>query len=83
MSDVAVATSSVPSACNSAVAFVVCMEASQAPMAKPQPTSSCPSRLDRGAGVRLNQPNRSAPIWIAARSSLLPNGLFLFPSFSA
>ena len=35
--------------------------ASQTPVAMPQPTSSLPSRIERGSGLRLSQPNASAP----------------------
>ena len=34
--------------------------ASQIPVAMPQPTSAAPSRIERGLGVRLDQPNFSA-----------------------
>ena len=42
-----------------ALAFI-CI-ASQMPVAMPQPTSSLPSRIERGCGLRLDQPNFSAP----------------------
>ena len=35
--------------------------ASQTPVAMPQPTRSLPSRIERGSGLRLLQPNASAP----------------------
>ena len=35
--------------------------ASQMPVAMPQPTNSLPSRIERASGMRLSQPNASAP----------------------
>ena len=35
--------------------------ASQTPVAMPQPTSSLPSRIERGSALRLSQPKASAP----------------------
>ena len=42
-----------------ALAFI-CI-ASQIPVAMPQPMSSLPSRIERGAWLRCDQPNFSAP----------------------
>jgi hypothetical protein len=40
----------------------ICM-ASHTPVAMPKPTSSPPSRMERGAPLRRSQPNAFAPSW--------------------
>ena len=61
MSDVAVATSRWPFALSVARAEVLENMASHMPVAMPQPTSSEPSRMERGAWDRFAQPNAAAP----------------------
>ncbi len=61
MSDVAVATSRWPLALSLALAEVLENIASHMPVAMPQPTSSVPSRMERGAIERCAQPNAAAP----------------------
>ena len=61
MSEMALATSRCPLAPSVARAAHFCDEASHMPVATPQPISSPPSRIDRGAGDRFDQPNASAP----------------------
>lgn len=50
-----------PSACNTARARASICSASQVPVAMPQPISSVPSCIERGAKGRPVQPNLSAP----------------------
>ena len=54
-------TSSRPSAVSVALApRIFCIRASQTPVAMPQPTSSLPSRIERGSGIALvDQPKRA------------------------
>ncbi len=61
ISAVALAISTLPLAVITARALAFNCIASQMPLAIPQPTSSLPSRMERGSGVRLDQPNFSAP----------------------
>ena len=61
MSEVAVATSRWPLAPSLALAVVFENIASHIPVATPQPTSSDPSRIERGAAERPCQPNAAAP----------------------
>ena len=60
MSEVALATTRLPSMFITALAVAGCCMASQTPVAMPQPTSWLPSRMERGAMLRRSQPNRSA-----------------------
>jgi hypothetical protein len=61
MSAVALAISTLPLAVSTALALAGICIASQTPVAMPQPTSSLPSRIERGCGLRRDQPNFSAP----------------------
>ena len=61
MSEVAHETSAWPLPVNTMRAAIGICSASQMPVAMPQPTSSLPSRIERGSGLRLSQPNASAP----------------------
>jgi hypothetical protein len=61
MSLVALATCAVPSALNVMRAAAGIWNAPQIPVAVPQPTSSRPSRIERGSILRSFQPNFSAP----------------------
>jgi hypothetical protein len=61
MSEAAQDTSACPFAVRTMRAAAGFCKASQTPVAMPQPTSSLPSRIERGSGLRLSQPNVSAP----------------------
>jgi hypothetical protein len=61
ISDAADATSAWPLAVRTMRAAAGICNASQTPVAMPQPTSSLPSRIERGARLRLSQPNAAAP----------------------
>ncbi len=65
MSEVAHATSAWPLGVSTMRTVIGACNASQMPVAMPQPTRSLPSRIDRGAKLRLSQPNASAPLAIA------------------
>ena len=54
-------TCAVPSALNVILALAGIWKAPQTPVAVPQPTSSRPSRIERGSSLRSFQPNFSAP----------------------
>ena len=60
MSAVALLTVSMPLAVSKAFAIADSCIASQTPVAMPQPISALPSRIERGSGLRRDQPNRSA-----------------------
>ena len=61
MSVAALDTTSLPSACSTALARANICIASHTPVAMPQPTHSVPSLRDRGSSGRWSQPNRFAP----------------------
>ena len=61
MSEAAQDTSACPFAVSTMRAAAGICKASQTPVAMPQPTSSLPSRIERGSGLRLSQPKASAP----------------------
>ena len=61
MSEVAQETSAWPLAVSRMRTAIGTCSASQTPVAIPQPTRSVPSRIERGSGLRLSQPNASAP----------------------
>jgi hypothetical protein len=58
---VAACTTIVPSAVSRASAVAGIRFAGYVAVDIPKPTSVSPSRMDRGARVRRDQPNRSAP----------------------
>src|SRR5437879_9442572 len=71
MSDVALETVSRPSAVRTAFAAALSCCASHTPVASPHPISVRPSRIDRGVGLRRDEPNLSAHCRYHARSCLL------------
>src|SRR5215831_1468836 len=77
MSEVAQATSAWPLALNTTRTAIDHCNASQTPVAMPQPTRSPASRIDRGSGLRLSQPNASAP-W---RFSMKPEDVRVMSQF--
>ncbi len=53
------------------------------PRPMPQPISWWPSRIERGAGLRRDQPKASAPSCSASRSLRVDQGFFASGSCSA
>ncbi len=75
MSPVELPSSSLPSLVSTARTLDGIISASQMPEATPQPTSSRPSRMDRGSALRLAQPKRAAPSSKQDFSAFEPKGL--------
>ncbi len=77
MSENADATSAWPFAVSTMRTAVSICSASQTPVAMPQPTSSLPSRIERGSGLRLSQPKASRALPIAFAQLLAGVGFVL------
>ena len=75
-------TSTLPSAARRTVTLAIIRSAVWKAVATPMPTSHRPSRIERGSGVRSDQPNRSAPTANASRSIRCENRLPLRGSVS-
>ncbi len=75
MSPVELPTVRRPSGVRVAMALDCIIIDSQMPVAMPQPTSSRPSRMERGSGLRFAQPKRSAPCVKQLFSAFEPKGL--------